>query len=684
MDNSKPFYYVYGGTQDNNTVGGPSRNTSGNGIQNSDWFITIGGDGFKSQIDPTNPAIVYSQYQYGGLARYDRDTGELLDVRPIEGQGEPPLRWNWDAPLIISPHNPARLYFGANRLYRSDDRGDSWTAVSGDLTRQLDRDKLPVMGKVWSVDAVAKNANTAVYGNVSSVSESPLKEGLLYVGTDDGLVNVTENGGASWTKLEKFPGIPERAYTATVLASRHDVNTVYATFDNHKMGDFLPYVLKSTNKGSSWTAIQSDLPQTGMALIIAEDPLKPDMLFVGTEFGAFTTLNGGKKWIQLKSGLPSIPVRDIAIQEREQDLVLATFGRGFYILDDYSPLRTLTDDLVKKEAHMFPVKDAWLFIERTPLGGDGRGSQGDAHFTADNPPKGATVTYYLRETVKTKKQIRKDMEKELEKKGQTLPYPTQDQLRAEDDEEAPEVFFLFSDTDGTVIRRVKGSNSAGVQRVTWDLRHPSMRPVGANADGSASGWFVVPGQYSVSMMVRQEGKERTVAGPVSFTAKSLQTPALPAQDPAAFAAFQRNAAKLQRAVLAAYDVVREAKSRLNALQAALIQTSGATSDLHTKSLRIEEQLTTIQRAFTGDETISRRNYNSPVTIDARMDVVVGSFLSSTAGPTETQKKAFDIASAEFRTLLGKLRDIVERDAPQLEKDMDAIGAPYRSGRLPEW
>jgi photosystem II stability/assembly factor-like uncharacterized protein len=684
VDNSTPFYYVYGGTQDNNTVGGPSRTTSANGIQNSDWFITIGGDGFKTQIDPTNPAIVYSQYQYGGLARFDRTTGELLDIRPIEGKGEPPLRWNWDAPLIISPHNPARLYFGANRLYRSDDRGESWTPMSGDLTRQLDRNQLPVMGKVWGVDAVAKNANTAIYGNISYVSESPLKEGLIYVGTDDGLVQVTEDGGKTWKKIETFPGVPERTYTSTVLASRHDLNTVYATFDNHKMGDFLPYVLKSTNKGASWTAIASDLPKTGMALIIVEDPVSKEMLFVGTEFGVFVTLNGGKKWIQLKSGLPAIPIRDIAIQERENDLVLASFGRGFYILDDYTPLRSLSDDLVKKEAHIFPVKDAFTYIERSPLGGDGKGSQGDAHFTADNPPLGATITYYLREEAKTKKKQRQDREKELEKAGKPVPYPTPEQLRAEDDEEAPAVFLVFADAAGNVVRRLKANNAAGVQRTTWDLKMPSTRPVSATSDGSGSGWFVVPGTYSVMVVLRQEGKERVLAGPVTFTAKPLQQPTIPASDPAALAAFREKAASLQRAIQAAGEVLRDARNRVKAMQAAMVQTAGNTSALHERSLQVEARLTAIQRAMSGDETISRRNENPPPTIEGRLDAVTSAFWSSTAGPTGTQLKAFDIASEAFAAELSKLKEVVQKELPAIEQELDALGAPHTPGRMPEW
>ncbi len=363
VDNDLPFYNIYGGTQDNATQGGPTRTKNVNGIRNSDWFVTVFGDGFDPAVDPQDPNIVYSQWQYGGLVRFDRRTGERIDIKPQEDKAGPPLRWNWDSPILISPHSPTRLYYGSQILFRSDDRGDTWRAVSPDLSRNLDRNALKVMGRVWGVDSVAKNNSTSFYGSILTISESPMVEGLLYVGTDDGLVQVSEDSGQNWRKVENFPSldIPEYAFVSDIEASLHDPNTVYVVLYNYQRGDFKPYVVKSTDRGRTWSSITGDLPARGSTYTIVQDHVKPDLLFVGTEFGLFCTLDGGTKWIPLQNGLPTIAVRDLEIQRRENDLAVGTFGRGFYILDDYSPLRELSSELLAKDAHLFPIKKTPLY-----------------------------------------------------------------------------------------------------------------------------------------------------------------------------------------------------------------------------------------------------------------------------------------------------------------------------------
>ena len=277
-----------------------------------------------------------------------------MGIQPQVGRNEDPLRWNWDSPFIISPHSHTRLYFAADKLFRSDDRGDSWKVISGQLSRGLDRDKLPVMGKIWSMDAVAKNQSTAFFGNASALAESPKKEGLIYVGTDDGLIQITEDGGKNWRKVEKLPDVPELAYVSRIVASNHDANTVYAAIENHQNADFKPYLFKSTDAGRTWVSIKSNLPANGPVWAIAEDHVNPNLLFVGTEFGLYFSIDGGQKWIQLRGGLPTIQVRDLNIQKRENDLVLGTFGRGIYILDNYTPLRLLKPEMLKQDGLLFP------------------------------------------------------------------------------------------------------------------------------------------------------------------------------------------------------------------------------------------------------------------------------------------------------------------------------------------
>jgi photosystem II stability/assembly factor-like uncharacterized protein len=477
LDSSEPFYNILGGAQDLGTLFGPSRTNHTEGVRNRDWYVPLGADGYACAFDPEEPHIAYMEWQNGRLQRYDRRTHELIDIQPVPAPGEPPERWNWDSPLLVSPHSRTRLYFGSQRLWRSDDRGDSWTAVSGDLTRNRNRYELEMFDRVWSVDSVYGNTAMSWYGTLTAVSESPLVEGLLYVGTDDGLIQVSEDGGANWRVAGAPPGVPELSFVNDLQASLHDPDTLFAVLDAHKTGDYRPHLFESTDRGRTWRSIAGDLPDTTIVWAIEQDHVEEDLLFAGTEFGVSFTPDGGDHWIEL-AGAPTISFRDIEIQRRDNDLVGATFGRGFYVLDDYTALREIGSGALAQEATLFPVREAWWYVPLVPGQAEGQPSLGSSSFTAPNPPYGALFTYYLREEPKTAKEKRQAGEKELREKGADVPFPGWERLHTEALEKGPQVLLTVSDAEGRPVRRVVGPAKTGIHRVAWDLRRPPPESTG--------------------------------------------------------------------------------------------------------------------------------------------------------------------------------------------------------------
>ncbi|MCU0303061.1 MAG: hypothetical protein MUC56_03240 [Thermoanaerobaculales bacterium] len=685
VDTSKPFYYVYGGTQDNNSLGGPHRTLDESGISNEDWFVTVGGDGYETVVDPTNPDIVYSQWQYGGLVRYDRGSGELIDIQPQEEPGEAAHRWNWDSPLMISPHSPTRLYYACQRVFRSDDRGDSWTAVSPDLSQAIDRDTLPVFGRIQSIDAVAKNQSTSHYGNIVALSESPLVEGLLYVGTDDGLIQVTEDGGASWRRIADFPGVPKLSYAFRVEASLHDADTVYAVFNNVKAGDFKPYVLVSRDRGASWTSIAGDLPERGPAYSLIQDHVKPELLFVGTEFGVYVTINEGASWLRLKGGLPTIQVRDMDIHRESSDLVLGTFGRGFYVLDDYSPLRTMTEAALEQEAILFPVRETLRYVEKTSRQGD----RGHDFFTAPNPPFGATFTYWLKEGFASRTDRRLEAEKKAIEDETELVIPSFEELRAEDEELDPAVVFTIRDAAGEVVRRITGSPDKGLHRATWDLRYPSSRPTDIS-DATPSRWglpttgpLAAPGTYSVTMAKKIDGVMTELAGPVSLEVVNLALATLPGATPAEALAFEQKVARLQRAVDGAVKLTGEISDRLAHLRQAILDTPAADAQALATARALQTELDDIRIELVGDPTKEGRNVFTPPSVSDRVNRIVGSQWTTTLGPTKTQRDTYGWAGQAFAGELARL-DALVASLAALESELELAGAPWTPGRVPTW
>jgi len=404
-------------------------------------------------------------------------------------------RANWDAPYIISPHSPRRLYWASNYVYRSDDRGDNWVRISPDLTRQLKWDELPIMGKVWPLDSVAYHESTTALSNVVSLDESPLMEGLIYAGTDDGLLQVTEDGGKNWRRIEDFPGVPKWTYVSDVFASPRDAGTVFVALNNWQRGDYKPYVVKSTDRGRTWTNITGNLPDRHDVWSVVQDHIDGDLLFAGTEFGLFTSVDCGGSWVQLKGGIPTIQVRDLAVQRRENDLVLGTFGRGFYVLDDYSALREITSQTLAEDAHLFPLRDAYLYnpIGLAPAGTAGIGAMA-GNWTSPNPPYGAVLTYNV---------------------TQSLP----------DD---AKLVITIADDSGRQIRRLDVDKTPGLRRVAWNLRGEPVANVNQTGrggfggrGGQPQGPLVTPGRYRATLGKLVGDTVTPLGSPQSFSVVTL-------------------------------------------------------------------------------------------------------------------------------------------------------------------
>ncbi|MGB2906710.1 MAG: hypothetical protein WBB73_06405 [Candidatus Aminicenantaceae bacterium] len=686
LDNDEPFYNLHGGTQDNCSQAGPSRTLNQNGIFNHDWYTTTGADGYATAIDPEDPDIIYAETQNGNLNRYDRGSGELVDIRPQPEPGEDAQRFNWDAPVIISPHSHRRLYFAAQYVYRSEDRGNSWTRISPDLTRNVFRLGEPIMGKTWSVDALWDHGAMSMYSSITTLAESSLVEGLLYAGTDDGLIQVTEDGGENWRRIEKIPGVPGGYFVNDIRASKFDGDTVYAAVDNHKTGDLKPYLLKSTDRGRSWASLNGDLPEQTIVWAITQDHVKKELLFIGTEFGIYFTLDQGEHWAKLQGGVPTISFRDLEVQERESDLVGASFGRGFFILDDYSPLRHVTQEALAGEAVLFPVKDALRYIEKRPFNLRDKSFLGDGIFLAPNPPFGAIFTYYLKETLKTAQDERRKKERELDKAGEPVTFPGWEVLEQEQREEKPAVVLTVKDASGQVVRRLSGPAGNGIHRVAWDLGYPDLRPTRLQQQqlppwaDPPRGPMAAPGEFTVELSKVVDGETISLGEPQAFTMKSLGLNKLEEKDREALLNYQKKVGELQRAMAGVGAAAQEMDSRLQFMKKALLDTPAGSALLKT-ARELELRLADLMTELYGDYTRSGRSEPSSPSLMRRLDTQ----LRSTSPVTETNRRGYEIAADGFEVLLPKLRQLIEVDLPKLEEEMEAAGAPWTPGRaLPKW
>lgn len=682
VDDSEPFYNIYGGTQDNGSHGGPSRTRNEDGIRNGDWWITLGADGHQSATEPGNPDITYGEFQQGWLWRIDQTTGETVFIQPQPGEGDPYERFNWDAPILVSPHNPKRLYFASYRVWKSENRGDAWTAISQDLTRNQERLSLPIMGQQQSWDNPWDVGAMSVYNTITSLAESPKQEGLIYAGTDDGIIQITDDGGTSWRKVEtgSIKGIPATAFVNDIRADLFDAGTVYAVLDNHKYGDFKPYLIKSTDRGRSWTLINGNLPKRLLTWRLVQDHIKKELLFAATEFGIYFTPDGGTNWIQLKGGLPTISIRDITIQRRENDLVAASFGRGFYVLDDITPIREFTSQQLTGDASLFPVKDTYWYVEN-----DGMYGQGDNDYKAKNPPFGAVFTYFLPEKLKSLKETRQEKEKKLTQQKSAVPFPGWEALEVETQQDSISLLLTVRNSAGTVVNTEKGTNKKGFNRVSWKLDYPdrSGEPLKVKKSGDnffGNTVYATPGDYTVSLSKLVDGKLTQLAGPQAFKVVPLAEGALKGASYAEIDQFREGYQTFQQELSAANSVVSKRLQLVGAMKRALNKSTNPTAALSDRIHSTREQLLALQKELDGGKAkgeIGERSNPSPGDGNFIGQVALS---SSTYGPTPNHKSALSRAQKQLTGIKTRLKTLADQVIPQLERDLRAAGAPWIEGQ----
>ena len=682
VDDSKPFYYIYGGTQDNNTQRGPSRTDNMHGIANRDWEVILFADGHQPATEPGNPDIVYAEWQEGNLVRVDMKTREITYIQPQPDENEPFERFNWDAPVLISPHNPRRLYYGSYRVWRSDNRGDSWKPVSGDLTRHEERFDMPIMGRKQSWDSPWDVYAMSTFNTLTSLAESPVKEGLLYAGTDDGLINVTEDGGKHWrqTEVGKLPGVPPRAFVNDIKADLFDENTVYVCLDNHKEGDFTPYLYKSTDKGKTWKKITGNLKAPLIIWRIVQDHKNPELLFIGTEFGIYATLDGGKNWFKLNT-VANIPFRDLTVKRSENDLVGASFGRGIFIFDDYSFLRDITPGILKKDFALFRPRDSWWYYEKMVLGRGKKGTQGASCFVAPNPPYGTTFTYYVKEDYKSLRRQRQEKEQALEKEERDIDFPGWEALDKEITEIAPKLFVNILDSEGNFVNRVEGKLSRGFHRVTWNHTRFSKKMPQAEKNkhpgpASARGLRVIPGTYQAYLSkVEADGTEKPVSDTVTFRLKRLHNPALQGKSLTETEAFWKKVDALMAKTMILERQYRKVKDACDLMEKAYFQSAKDNPQILRRLRDIKNQLFEIEKLAFGSKAKNEVGEKTRPGLFYRLGKLQMNLYATSYGPTETDLKTYRIARKEFNELQSRVNQLQESLA-ELKKQLEKLDSPY--------
>ena len=675
VDNAYPFYYVYGGTQDNNTQGAPSRTDNIHGIRNSDWFILLGGDGHQPATDPNDPNIVYVQWQRGNLNRHDRITGENINIKPQPKIGEKIDRFNWDSPILVSSHNSKTLYFASQRLWKSEDRGDSWTAISKDLTNNIERIQTPFFGSKQKWDNAWDLYAMSNYSTITSISESPKNSELIYIGTDDGIIQVTEDGGKNWRKTDfsKIIDLPNTSFVNDIKADLYDENIVYAVFDNHKYGDFKPYVFKSINKGKTWKKISSNLPENTILWRIVQDHVDNQLMFLGSEFGVYFTNNQGQTWNKLKNGMPNISVRDLAIQKRENDLVVGTFGRGIYVLDDYSSLREFKKENVSEEIVLFTPKNAFWYTEKRILGSRRKAAQGDNFYLADNPPYGVNFTYYQANKYKSKKEIRLNQEKELEKNKKEVSTPAWNLLESEKNELTPSVWAFIYSQDGSIVKKVKAVNKSGFNRISWDLTSESKNIITKdNFENSSRGNLIAPDEYSAQMFKQIEGKYIAVSNKVKFNVVPLKQGALKGSPYNVVVSHWNEVSELRSKIYHLSKQIKDLKNKSLIALKAYQRAELVDEKINMKILSLREKILELELNVNGSSIKSKVGEQNDY---PRMrDYIWAASSYSTYGPTKQHKESLQNAHTLYNKFNKEYESLNQQIKP-INNSLNKINAP---------
>lgn len=689
VDMSMP-YKICGGLQDNNTWCGPSMSFNPRGITNDDWFTIGGGDGFYAQPDPNDPDTVYAESQDGNLLRRNLKTGESKSIRPREGEDEKNYRFQWNSPIVISAFNSNTIYYAGNFVFKSTNRGDGWTKISPDLTTNIDRNTLQIMGKVPDGNTRSRHDGVQQFPTISTISESPVNQNVLWAGTDDGNLQVTRDGATWKNVVDKIPGLPKGTYVSRVVASKHNEGTAYATFDGHRNGDFKVYVYMTTNFGDSWKSIASNLPQNnGIANVVREHPRNGNLLFVGTEYGAFVSFDKGGSWTKLKLNLPTVPVDDIVIHPRENDLIFGTHGRSIWIMDDITPLEQMNDTVLNSDVHLFDMRPAVMW--RT---WNNKSLTSDKAFYGQNPPNGAIINFYLKAPLGDREQVSITIQ---DAQGQTLRT-----VNCTSRIQQPQQGGGGPGGGGGGGGFGFGGGGAGQQcqakpglnRFVWDMRARPAGGIGGGGGGGGGGGFggglaqlgfrIDPGDYTVKIKLGNKEMTKTVKVQedprVNFSAEDRAKKR---------AALMQLLPLITQATTAQQTIVRLRTAVNDALES--WKRPGAPQVPENVRKAAEDYLKRIDEAYPNWGTPPSEQSNisqaGPPLVERRTPLsnrvtqLAFGIEGTSAAPTEWEMQQIQILSQKIPEAAGVVRKLTE-DLQELNKLMREANIPYITLPLP--